>query len=283
MKLISSSDLLRNGWDLYLTNIKRFSLWGLLFVVVQFIGQYAQGSFMFSLLSQFGIDAGASELSTYVPWMDALQSSLGGVGLLVFGVVTAIIFGVAMVYMVVGSAKNTADMHAGSAVTQTITEYLKTTNNLFWSVVWVGVLSMLVIVLGYMFLIIPGILFSVWFMYASYEVIFKQKRGVEAMKSSKALVSGRFWPVAWRLLAIAAVIIGVSIVITMALAAIDALMISLLGAEIIWVSLLLFSLPNIALVPFSIAVQYVLYDSLHKSVGASEERTVKPEDLAPAA
>lgn len=60
---------------------------------------------------------------------------------------------------------------------------------------------------GFLLFIIPGIIFSVWFTFSTYAVAVDGKRGVEALKTSKALVKGRWWSVFARL-AVPAIVIG---------------------------------------------------------------------------
>ncbi|MEK7211133.1 MAG: hypothetical protein AAB731_00700 [Patescibacteria group bacterium] len=55
---------------------------------------------------------------------------------------------------------------------------------------------------GTILLIIPGIIFAVWFNFALYAYILEGKKYLEALKESKILVTGRWFPVFWRLAAI---------------------------------------------------------------------------------
>ena len=67
------------------------------------------------------------------------------------------------------------------------------TRKLFLPVVTVGFLYSLIVFGGILLLIIPGILFLVWFGLAQLAVILEQKRGREAFMFSKSLVKGRFF------------------------------------------------------------------------------------------
>lgn len=51
---------------------------------------------------------------------------------------------------------------------------------------------------GLVFLIIPGVLFYIWFMFSGYVVFKEGKTGVEALKRSKELVAGHWWAIFWR-------------------------------------------------------------------------------------
>jgi hypothetical protein len=95
---------------------------------------------------------------------------------------------------------------------------------LLWPFVIVGVLQVAVIIGGLLLLIIPGILFMVWYAFAQFAVLLDGKRGLEALSHSRSLVRGRFWPVLWRLVAgpvlvgiLYAVVIGILTMIWWAL------------------------------------------------------------------
>lgn len=65
----------------------------------------------------------------------------------------------------------------------------------FTSYFWVMLLTGLAVLGGFILLIIPGIIFAVWFMFSHLTVLFEDKRGVEALKHSKAYVRGRWWEI----------------------------------------------------------------------------------------
>lgn len=67
-------------------------------------------------------------------------------------------------------------------------------------VIWTSILVGLVVFGGVILLIIPAIIFSVWYSFTFYAVVFEEKRGLAAMAASKELVVGRWWPIAWRVL-----------------------------------------------------------------------------------
>ena len=76
----------------------------------------------------------------------------------------------------------------------------------------VSILSGLAIFGGSLLLIVPGIIFSVWFAFSVYPVLLENKRPIEAMKQSKQLVTGRWAAVLWRLIA-PAILFGIIIII----------------------------------------------------------------------
>jgi hypothetical protein len=64
----------------------------------------------------------------------------------------------------------------------------------------VGLLCGLIIMAGYILLVIPGIIFSVWYSQAAYAYLLEGRTGVAALNRSKEMVQGRFWAVWGRML-----------------------------------------------------------------------------------
>lgn len=70
--------------------------------------------------------------------------------------------------------------------------------------VWVSVLYFLIVVLGFALFIIPGIIVSVWYMFATFYAALtpaKTYKGSVMLKNSKNLVVGRWWATLWRAVA----------------------------------------------------------------------------------
>ena len=53
---------------------------------------------------------------------------------------------------------------------------------------------------GTLLLIVPGLIFFVWYYFTFYAVSIQNQHGYQALKFSKSLVVGRWWPVSWRLI-----------------------------------------------------------------------------------
>lgn len=66
---------------------------------------------------------------------------------------------------------------------------------------WISILTGLAFLGGTVLLVVPGIIFSVWFSFAAIIFIIEGTKGTEALRSSKELVRGKFWPVLWRWIA----------------------------------------------------------------------------------
>ena len=63
----------------------------------------------------------------------------------------------------------------------------------------ITLLNILLIALGGILLLIPALIFFVWYYFSNYIVIFENKKGFETMSESKNLVVGRWWAIAWRI------------------------------------------------------------------------------------
>lgn len=72
-------------------------------------------------------------------------------------------------------------------------EYIRMGLKKFWSYVWLAVLSSFIVLGGYFLLLVPGIIFSVWFGMAIYVLILEDRKGMEALLRSRHLVLGKFW------------------------------------------------------------------------------------------
>lgn len=69
----------------------------------------------------------------------------------------------------------------------------------------ISLLTSLMVVGGLILLIIPGLIFIVWFAFTFYAVVIDNHKIKEAFSASRQLVKGRWWKVLWRLVAPGAV------------------------------------------------------------------------------
>ena len=67
------------------------------------------------------------------------------------------------------------------------------------SFVWISILITLMLILGLALLVVPAVIFAVWYAFATDHLIIDGVRGTEAMARSKALVAGRWWAVCLRI------------------------------------------------------------------------------------
>lgn len=108
-----------------------------------------------------------------------------------------------------------------------------------------NLLTSLIMVIGYILLIVPGVVFTVWYSFSQYIVITQDVGPIQALKASKKLVSGRFWPVFGRLFGITVFFLVLQIVLSS---------IRLVGP----IAALLFS-------PYYVLAPYLLFEGLKRS------------------
>jgi len=92
----------------------------------------------------------------------------------------------------------------------------------FWGYVWVSIVVSIVIGLWTLLLIIPGIIFAVYFMLVNYTFFFEDFKGYMALKRSKELVKGYWWAVCGRTLFIGLIAVIVNIILSAPLSALEA-------------------------------------------------------------
>jgi hypothetical protein len=100
-------------------------------------------------------------------------------------------------WAMLGLALATKDMLEGLPI-PTWRQGLSATGNMVLPILWVSFLTSLIVGLWTLLLIIPGIIFSMYYVFSGYSVLFDGKRGLEALRFSKSMVKGRWWSVAWR-------------------------------------------------------------------------------------
>lgn len=76
-------------------------------------------------------------------------------------------------------------------------ELLQHARTLIKPVILVAVLQCLVVLGGFLLLVIPGIIFLIWFAFAQIAVILDHQKGFNALSFSREIVNGRFWSVLW--------------------------------------------------------------------------------------
>lgn len=116
--------------------------------------------------------------------------------------------------------------------------------------IWIGILSGLAIMVGFILLVIPGVILLVWFCLSVYILVVEGARGTDALKRSKAYVEGHWWAVfgrlclLWLLLSIVSGVSGIVSEISP------------------WVENTVGLFVNVLVAPFVVTYLYVLYQDL---------------------
>lgn len=80
----------------------------------------------------------------------------------------------------------------------TYNQLLRDNSKLLWPTIYTSIFSGLIVIAGSL-VIIPGIIFSVWYTFVFYTVIFEKQKGFDALRQSKALVVNRWFAILWRI------------------------------------------------------------------------------------
>ncbi len=116
-----------------------------------------------------------------------------------------------------------------------------------WSVAWVLFLAGAIVLAGSVALLVPAILFGVWFAFAVVVLFAEDRRGLEALLASRAYVRGHWWPVFGRLLLVS-------------------ILAALLGLVPVAGQLL-----SLLFTPFLLLFLVVLYEDLKEAAGGAAE------------
>lgn len=232
--LKTASELVVDSWDLYAKNWRKF----LPFMVMLFVPTV--------ILSALGTIS--LYLSVYIP-----SSSLAS------NVLIMLVFAASLVLAIwvsIALARTIFDCLLARP-----TEWKETfsaSSPLIWPVIWTSFLVSAIVLGGTLLLIIPGIIFAVWYSFTFYTVIFENAKGLNALNASKSLVVGRWWPIVWKL-AIPALLFGA---LNSLLAYVLAFLIRLLPLPMFIQSTAASALTSVAsaiIAPLSAAATLILY------------------------
>ncbi|MCL5016222.1 MAG: sulfite exporter TauE/SafE family protein [Patescibacteria group bacterium] len=119
---------------------------------------------------------------------------------------------VSLLDIILSIAGGTALIYAVSSDSGVIESYGKAFG-IFWKYLWVSVLATFVILGGFVMGVVPGIIFSGWFILGFYVLVLEDKRGVNALLRSKEYITGYWWNVFFKFLLFVLVIFGAGIIV----------------------------------------------------------------------
>jgi len=131
---------------------------------------------------------------------------------------------------------------------------------------WASVLVGLTVFIGFALLIIPGVIFAVWYSFTTMVVILEGLRGNDAMRKSKSYVQGRWGGIFLRIL-----------VLGIVMAIVNAITSQIFDAFGNYASAILTSLVTAFIItPFAIVYQYLLYRSVADGTSSDGSATSIP-------
>lgn len=93
-------------------------------------------------------------------------------------------------------------------------ETFKETKPLFWPYIGLSLLTALLVLCWALLLIIPGIIFSVLYSFAIYAFFFEGKKDMEAIRRSRALAKGYFWPIFGRFMLMGIIVLCFTMILS---------------------------------------------------------------------
>lgn len=181
---------------------------------------------------------------------------------LVTASVVSFIATIANIWLAVPLTRALAAAYTGQPV-GTIQEEIRQAVPKVLPLVVVGLLTLAAIVGGLILLIIPAIIFGVWFSFANLAVILSDKGAVAAMKYSKSLVVGRWWEIFVKLL-VPAVVIGIGMNLVLFIIGLPAEIFE--HAAIQSINGLLIAVATVALTPLAALPALILFIEAEKSL-----------------
>jgi len=80
---------------------------------------------------------------------------------------------------------------------------------------WLAILTNLVVIGGLIMGVIPGLMFSFWFIFSVFILFVEDKRGLEALLKSKEYVRGYFWPVLGRIILLVLCVVVIAMMLSL--------------------------------------------------------------------
>lgn len=183
---------------------------------------------------------------------DAFKNPIVIVTLVIIGIIALVLFGLFSVWIQAAQIMIFAEPQANL----TIKRAMRDTKSKVLSLWWVMFLSGFVVIGGFLLFIIPGIIISVMISFAAYALLIDNKRGMDALMTSREYVRGYWWAVFGRALLGGIVVYSGSIVIAIATSGINE-----------YVSVVLQNIYSFVIGSFLIAYIFTVYKHLKSIKG----------------
>lgn len=244
IKLSSVSDLLRSTWTQYKTHLNVL----VPIMLIAGIGLYAQSIVMF-----YG---NKSMVENHLAKMDPTFAMLSLVASVVY-----------LIGMIWGTSALLAWINRIDQP-MTVKEAYANAKPIIWPVFITGFIVAILTLLGFVLLIIPGIIVGIWFTFSIYIVVAEHKKGMEAIKLSKSYVEGYWWAVFGRSMFVG-ILVGI-------VGAIIGTVISMLSFN--FLGTIIQDIVTLCLVPFALIFQFSVYKELKKIKSSGTMPPVQEEE-----
>jgi hypothetical protein len=236
-KLRGIDNLLKDSWGIFAGGWKKYLLYYLLTMAIL-------------------IAAGILSILVLIIAMTLLKGLIGLVIGIIFIIIILVLFGTPL-----GLAMNKLVFSFGEQKEESIKDVLKYGIKYFPSYLFISIITGLLIAVGLIFLIIPAIIIGVMLSLVAPVFVLENNHKLEALRRSRELVRGYFWPVFGRLLLI--------VVISGAISSVQRITPNVLVINIAQGAFSLVA--NFILTFFGIAYTYLIYKDL--SAGSNQKTT----------
>jgi hypothetical protein len=143
----------------------------------------------------------------------------------------------------------------------TVMESYKQSMLFFLRYIGLSIVMSVLLFLGFLILIIPGIILSVWFAFSTFVLVVERASIIDSLKKSREYVRGRWWAVFGRILLLGLVMLVISMIISGLSVAMP---FGILATALVAAFTML-------LAPFAVAYMYLMYQDLKGGAVVSNE------------
>ncbi len=241
--LVTATQLLTKSIDLYKKHLGRYVTYSAILAIPTILISIASASIGMLIL--------------------VTQNFLTGFSIfIIFAIIMSLIGFVISLALIRAIADDYTEM-----VAQPIISTMRQSIHLLIPAILISILTTLVVFGGIILLIIPGIIFALWFTFSVHALVIDKKHSIDALKYSKSLVSGHWFSILWRLFA-------PFILITIAIMIVQWIFAMILGIQTDsqfqftitqTIYLILSTIINILITPITVAIPTILYIELKKT------------------
>jgi len=150
------------------------------------------------------LSSGTAGLSIFDSENLPISSTIFLIFVLIFGLLSGILmFFLSLSYLNI-SLSNKSKL--------SFSEVFSKTKKYFWKYLWFIIATSFLLMILYLLLIVPGIIFTIYWIFASYIFIIENKSVMQSLKKSKQIVRGNWWNVFGYIVLLALICVGVSII-----------------------------------------------------------------------
>jgi hypothetical protein len=187
--LLTAGEIVAKSWREYRENFHAWAIFGFIIFVPTFV---------LTLSGTFG-----GFLNVYLPATTIMTNVL----IVIIAVASAVLGFWSSLALISAVIK-----YLQTKKTDHFKEHYSAAFTLIWPAFYTSLLVALFVLGGTILFIIPGIIVSIWYHFSVYNMFTSGEKGFAALESSKKLVRGRWWSVAWRIL-VPAVIVGLGVIL----------------------------------------------------------------------